>query len=121
MAIERAFAIHFARDWVDAWNDHDLPRILAHYADDFEMRSPMIAKVTGDASGVLKGKAAVGAYWARALQMAPDLHFELMSVYAGVDSVAVQYRGVGGRVAVEVFSLGADGKVVKAHAHYEEK
>ena len=81
----------------------------------------MIAKVCGDASGVLKGKEAVGAYWAKALKMVPDLHFELMSGCAGVDSVAIQYRGVGGRVVVEVFSFDAGGKVVKAHAHYEEK
>ena len=119
--MEKNFVIHFAHDWVDSWNKHDLPRILSHYAQDFEMRSPIIAKVTGNASGVLQGKEAVGAYWAKALKMVPDLHFELMSVCAGIDSVAIQYRGVGGRVAVEVLCFGVDGKVVKAHAHYEEK
>jgi len=119
--MEKNFAIQFAHDWVDSWNRHNLSSILSHYSDDFEMRSPMIVKITGDASGVLKGKEAVEAYWAEALKMVPDLHFELMSVCAGVDSVAVQYRGVGGRVAVEVFSFDVDGKVVRAHAHYEEK
>src|ERR1700723_3107179 len=32
-------ALRFA-EWIAAWNAHDLPRILSHYADDFEMSSP---------------------------------------------------------------------------------
>ena len=39
--IERAWAEEFARDWVESWNSHDLERMLAHYADDFEMTSPL--------------------------------------------------------------------------------
>jgi len=119
--IEEKFAMEFAHGWINAWNSHDLVKVLSHYYDDFEMTSPMIAKVTGNSSGVLKGKDAVGDYWAKALKMVPDLHFELLSVCAGVDSIAVQYQGVGGRVAIEVFSFGAAGKVVKGYAHYEEK
>ena len=118
--IEEKFAMDFAHDWINAWNSHDLAKVLSHYGDDFEMISPMIAKVTGNSSGVLKGKVAVGDYWAKALEMVPDLHFELMTVCAGVNSIAIQYRGVGGRIAVEVFSFGPDCKVVKAHAHYKE-
>jgi ketosteroid isomerase-like protein len=26
----------FASEWIEAWNSHDLDRILAHYSDDFE-------------------------------------------------------------------------------------
>lgn len=36
------FADHFAIEWIASWNAHDLPRILSHYADDFEMSSPYI-------------------------------------------------------------------------------
>lgn len=65
--IEKAFVDHFAADWIDSWNKHDLGRILSHYADDFEMSSPVIVKVVGEPSGTLKGKEAVGAYWASGL------------------------------------------------------
>jgi hypothetical protein len=119
--MEKSFAMDFAQDWIGAWNSHDLVKVLFHYSDDFEMTSPMIAKVTGNSSGVLKGKEAVGDYWAKALEMVPDLHFELMTVCAGVNSIAIQYRGIGGRIAVEVFSFGPERKVIKAYAHYEEK
>ncbi len=37
----------FARDWVAAWNDHDLDAVLAHYADGIVFHSPRIAQVMG--------------------------------------------------------------------------
>ena len=58
------------------------------------------------------------AYWAKALQRIPDLRFEFISVLAGVDSVAIHYRGANGRGAVEVFRFGAGGRVNEAFAHY---
>ena len=41
--ISPQFAAQFAEEWVAVWNSRDLDRILAHYADDFEMASPYIA------------------------------------------------------------------------------
>ena len=110
----------FAAEWVAAWNAHDLERILSHYADDFEMSSPVIVALAGEASGTLRGKAAVRAYWARALGAAPDLRFELLTVLTGVNSIALYYRGHRGLV-VEVLQFGPDGKVSKASAHYAER
>lgn len=116
--LDRAFAEHFAADWVAAWNAHDLDRILAHYADDFEMTSPVIVQIAGEPSGTLCGKQAVGAYWRKALQLIPDLQFELISLLVGVGSITLYYKGARGRLAAEVFHFGPDRKVVKAFAHY---
>lgn len=115
--MERSFAERFAADWIAAWNAHDLERVLEHYADDFEMSSPVIVQIAGEPSGTLKGKTAVGAYWRKALQLMPELHFELHEVLAGVDSVVLHYRGARGPAA-EVFHFGPDGKVSRAYAHY---
>jgi hypothetical protein len=112
-------ARRFAEDWVAAWNAHDLDRILSHYADDFEMSSPFIAKLAGEPSGTLRGKASVGAYWRRALAHVPDLHFELLGVFLGADSVVIHYRAVFGLLACEVFCFNPDGKVSRAAAHYD--
>jgi hypothetical protein len=116
--MDRAFAEDFAADWIESWNAHDLGRVLAHYADDFEMSSPMIVQVAGEPSGRLFGKASVGAYWSKALQLMPDLRFELVSVLTGVGSVTTYYKGSGGRLAAEVFFFDANQKVSKAVAHY---
>ncbi len=116
--MDTSFANHFAAEWVAAWNAHDLERILSHYADDFEMTSPVIIQLAGEPSGTLKGKAAVGAYWARALQLIPDLKFELLSVLVGVHSLTLYYKGARDRLAAEVFHFGPDGLVLRAYAHY---
>jgi ketosteroid isomerase-like protein len=110
-------AREFASGWIDAWNTHDLDRVLAHYAEDFEMSSPFIAEMAGEKSCRLRGKPAVRAYWAKALQLIPDLRFDLLEVLTGVDSLVIRYRGHRGPAA-EVLRFGPNGEVVAASAHY---
>lgn len=78
--MDEKFAKSFASEWVEAWNAHDIERVLSHYTDDFEMSSPIIVQLLGEPSGILRGKATVGAYWRKALQVVPDLRFELISM-----------------------------------------
>ena len=115
--IDKEFAELFANEWIGSWNSHDLDRVLDHYSDDFEMSSPYISQIVGERSGTLRGKKAVGAYWAKALRAIPDLRFELVSTLIGVDSLALCYRGARG-MAAEVFHFGPDRKVIRAYAHY---
>ena len=117
MTLDAKSATRFAAEWIAAWNAHDLDRVLAFYEDDFEMHSPIIPELAGEPSGTLKGKAAVGAYWAKALRLMPDLHFELVTVLNGVDSVTLYYRGHRG-MSAEVLHFSARGKVRAAYAHY---
>jgi len=111
------FAESFAREWIAAWNSHDLDRVLEHYEDDFEMHSPFIPVLAGEPSGKLKGKAVVGAYWAEALRKVPNLHFELVTALGGMNSVTVYYKGHQS-MAAEVLHFGSSGKVRAAFAHY---
>jgi hypothetical protein len=111
-------ALDFAREWIAAWNSHDLERILSHYTDDVEMSSPYIPEIAAEPSGTLRGKAKVGAYWKKALQQHPGLHFELVTILCGVDSLALYYRNHAGRMVVEVLSMDGDGRVFRGHAHY---
>jgi hypothetical protein len=61
----------------------------------------------------------VGAYWATALARFPDLHFELLAVLQGIDSVVLYYRRTGGQLAAEVFYFNSAGLVYRACANYE--
>ncbi|MGQ4485811.1 nuclear transport factor 2 family protein [Streptomyces sp. 372A] len=113
------FAREFAARWQDDWNSRDLERILAHYHEDVTFSSPMIARFTGDASGTVRGKDALRAYWARGLELIPDLEFEVMDVRAGVDTLVIDYRNqIGGRV-YEVLTL-RDGLVIAGLGAYGE-
>ena len=50
------WAQKFAQEWVEAWNAHDIERVLSHYTDDFEMNSPFIVEFADEPSGILNGK-----------------------------------------------------------------
>jgi ketosteroid isomerase-like protein len=117
MAMTGEFARKFSEEWIASWNSHDLKRILSHYAEHIEMSSPMIVQLMGAPTGMLKGKAAIRAYWAKALARLPDLHFDLTEVLVGVSSLVIQYRGPRGPSA-EVFWFDAENKVCRAPAHY---
>lgn len=111
-------AAQFAAAWIHAWNTHDLELIMAHYTDDIEITTPMIRMATGAASGTLKGKSAVEDYWRQALERLPDLHFELIEVTSGIDSIALYYKSVMNKMAVEVMFLNEAQQVYKMIAHY---
>jgi hypothetical protein len=116
--ISAEWARDFAREWIESWNSHDLDRILSHYADDFEMRSPLIQERKIDERGVLRGKNQVRAYWGKALGAVPPIRFELRDVYVGASSLAISYRSVGRGLVTEVVVFDGAGKVVSGNALY---
>jgi hypothetical protein len=111
------FASSFAHSWIESWNQHDIDAVLSHYADDFELASPLIPLIAGESSGVLYGKADVSAYWQKGLAQIPDLHFELREVLTGIDSLTLYYQGHQGMVA-EVLWFGGTDKIKKAWSCY---
>lgn len=112
----------FAREWVKAWNDHDLQAILVHYADEIVFHSPRIRTVTGQDVDALTGKAALGDYWGKALSLARDLFFEVDQVLTGSDALTIVYTNHRQQTVAETFVFGADGgnagKVVRSIAAY---
>ncbi len=111
-------AAEFGREWIDAWNRHDLDAILAHYDEGIVFCSPFVAKLAGEPSGVLTGLARLRVYFAEALKKYPDLCFTEMCALAGVTSITLTYRSVAGLHAAEVMTLGTGGLVVRVDAHY---
>jgi ketosteroid isomerase-like protein len=110
--IDKVFAKQFATDWIDAWNNHDLDRLLRHFSGDFEAWAPAMSLVTHDSAGILRGKAAVMACLDKARQLIPEVRFELISTLVGETSVTLYYKGVRGRLAAETFCFGPDLKIV---------
>lgn len=103
--MDHAEASRFAEEWAAAWNSHDLDRVMAHYADDVVFRSPLAARIVDGSDGVVRGVDALRAYWAEGLRRNPDLRFEVIEVYAGVDTVVIVFRHQTGRQAAEVLTF----------------
>jgi ketosteroid isomerase-like protein len=116
--IDSTWAHEFAREWIAAWNAHDLKRILSHYTDDFEMSSPLIIERMQEPSGKLKGKEQIRPYWQKGLAAVPPLKFELLDVYMGVDSIVIHYRSVHRKMVCETLFFNAQRQVVRGVAHY---
>ena len=106
----------FGHEWVEAWNSHDLDRIVSHYAEDIEFRTPMAERLVG--TGLILGKAALREYWSKALEIAPHLEFKLQRVYAGHGVVTVAYTNHRGQWAAETCEFGDDGLVHRSSACY---
>jgi SnoaL-like domain len=107
----------FDREWIEAWNAHDLDRILSHYRDDVRFVSPIAARF-GAPHGELRGRRALREYFARGLAAYPTLHFEPIAAFGGIGSIALHYRSIEDRAAVEVMELDARGQVRRVAAHY---
>lgn len=111
----------FVRSWLAAFNAHDLDAILAHYADDVEHSSPTVVRLLGEASGVVSGKTALRAYFAKALDAAgPGLRFEPRRVHVGAHGLTLLYDRSGGKLVAETFWFDAAGRVVRAFVAHAE-
>ena len=106
------------RQWIDAWNSHDLERVLALYAEDPEMTSDKIQALGFDGSGTLRGKDSLRAYWGKALALLPNLRFELIDTFVSPDSVAVLYTNERGARICEYLRLDAAGRIVQGSANH---
>ncbi|PKN20567.1 MAG: nuclear transport factor 2 family protein [Deltaproteobacteria bacterium HGW-Deltaproteobacteria-6] len=117
--LDSKFYKEFVSEWIEAWNSHDIERIMAHYDESLKFSSPKLAKLIPGSGGKLNSKQAVRAYWVKALAAQPALHFEFIAVFKGVQSAVIHYRGVGGKLCAEFFAFDERGLVVESHAHGE--
>jgi hypothetical protein len=116
--LTEAEARRIATEVIEAWNSHDLERILAHYDDDIELVSPVAAARFDDPSGEVRGKAALRHYFALGLEASPNLHFELVDVMWGISSVVLYYKNQRGTMTGEVLEMAPTGRVKRVLANY---
>ena len=81
------------------------------------MTSSAIVRLISEPSGSPIRKDSVRSYWAKALELIPDLHFELSTTLVGGNSITLYYQGPLG-MSAECFHFGSDQKVHRSFAHY---
>jgi hypothetical protein len=111
-----ADAESFVTQWVNNWNAHDVEAILSHFTDDVVFSSPIAIQLLGG-NGIVRGKDALRNYWTEGVRRAPDLHFEVLAFYVGVQAIVINYRNQTGRLVCEVLLF--DGSHVReGHGTY---
>lgn len=100
----------FAAKWKESCNSRDLDRISGLYSQAVIFKSPRVRTIAGKQNGILHGRDAVRDYWRRILERRPDLAFEIERAFAGVDSIALEYR-IGDLRGIEFMTLDDDGLI----------
>jgi ketosteroid isomerase-like protein len=111
-------AQQFARDWIHAWNSHDLDAILSHYAPNVTLTSPVVAQLLNLPHATIEGKDALRGYFSRGLAAFPQLQFQLLDTLFGVSSIVLHYINHKGTKTAEFMELDAHHKVTRVVANY---
>lgn len=92
-----------AAKWFDAFNAHDLEALLELYDDEAEHYSPKLKIRQPETNGMVKGKAALRAWWQDAFERLPELHYMPTSITANSERVFMEYiRSVPGETDILV-------------------
>ena len=108
----------FAADWIEAWNSHDLDRIMTHYAEDLVLVSPIAAQLLNDPAGMVRGKDSLREYFQKGLNAFPQLRFDLIEVMRGLSSIVLYYNNQKGTKSGEFMELNPQRKITRVVANY---
>ncbi len=118
--IELTKAREIAEDWISAWNERDLEKILCHHTDELEFVSPLVVSRLGREDGAIRTKRELRDYFSQGIGPGSELHFELLDVLAGVSSITLYYRNHRNQMVAETMSLNDEGMVTKVFVHHRK-
>jgi hypothetical protein len=78
-----------------------------------------VIKLLGDESGTVRGKDALKGYFEKGLAAQTNLWFEMLEVFAGVNSIVLYYKGRNGPPGTEMTVLNREDKIERVIAHYD--
>lgn len=98
------WAMNVSTQWCDAWNKRDIDALMALYADDAELNSPLVAKRWGVAHGWIRGKEHLRKNFEIGMQT-PGMYFTLEHVLLGQRSFCIFYTRENGSRVCDLFEL----------------
>ena len=109
--------VELAQKWIEDWNNHDLDAIMSHYAEEVELVSPLAVRILGNPDGKVKGKKALREYFAKGLEVYPELRFDLIKTLIGVESIVMYYRK-DNSLSAEFVMVNSENLITQVKAHY---
>lgn len=80
-----------AQKWFEAFNEHDLEKLLKLYDEHAKHYSPKLKIRQPETNGLVQGKDQLRAWWADAFNRLPTLHYEVKTLTADTDKVFMEY------------------------------
>src|SRR4029077_14803270 len=95
--------ISIARKWFDAFNEHNLEKLLALYDENAQHYSPKLKIRSPETNGLIKGKTSLRAWWQDSFERLPTLKYEPQRFIADRSAVFMEYlRYVEGEETLKV-------------------
>jgi ketosteroid isomerase-like protein len=110
-----------ATTWFEAFNEHDLEKLLSLYNDHAQHFSPKLKIRMPETQGLIKGKQALREWWQDAFNRLPSLQYEVKKLTADEEQVFMEYiRHVAGE---EDLSVGEvlqveDGQIIFSRVYH---
>ena len=83
--------LSIAHAWFEAFNSHNLEKLLSLYDDEAEHFSPKLKIRHPETNGLVTGKNALRTWWQDAFDRLPTLHYKVTSLTANSDRVFMEY------------------------------
>lgn len=80
-----------ATQWFEAFNEHDLEKLLSLYDENAEHFSPKLKIRLPETQGLIKGKASLRSWWQDAFDRLPTLKYEVKKLTADDEQVFMEY------------------------------
>lgn len=112
---------HIALLWLEAFNAHDLEKLLSLYDDQAQHFSPRLKQRRPETNGMVTGKDALRDWWREAFERLPDLHYAVTRLTANTERVFMEYiRQVGSEPDMEIAELLeiSSGRIIASRVYY---
>ena len=83
--------LSIAHAWFDAFNSHNLEKLLSLYEEDAEHFSPKLKLRHPETNGLVTGKNALREWWSESFKRLPSLKYKVTSLTANSDRVFMEY------------------------------
>jgi limonene-1,2-epoxide hydrolase len=80
-----------ALKWFEAFNEHNLEKLLALYDNEAAHYSPKLKVRQPETNGLIKGKTSLRAWWQDAFMRLPSLHYKVVRLTPHEDRVFMEY------------------------------
>ena len=77
--------------WFEAFNEHNLEKLLSLYDDKAEHYSPKLKVKHPETNGLISGKEALRVWWQDAFERLPTLHYDVKSLTSNDYRVFMEY------------------------------
>lgn len=119
MSAEKNLSI--AMLWFEAFNAHNLEKLLSLYDDEAEHLSPKLKSRLPETDGLITGKDALRTWWKDSFERVPSLHYKVTSLTSSADRIFMEYtrsaENENNMLVAEVLDIN-EGKIISSRVYH---